>query len=549
MRRHSPASDLTDSDDTSGPLPRWKRERLFTGAVLSVIAFKLWLVHGEAIVGSAGQHDTLWYLRSATHWYWGSPYDWTAFIRPCAYPLWLALTHFLHMPLRLAIELLQIGGALVLVAGTRSLGANRWATLLSFAAICLHPAGFELNDYTASDTFYAAVLWYVVGGLLLTCGTRSISAAAATGIALAVLWNTREEGLLLVVMVVLWAVILFVGGKGRFQSHRTTPIVATVVGVATLLILCVYAANHYAYRSFARSEMTAGNFQGLFHSLLRIKPADPQPYAPITTNTLQRAFEVSPTFAKLRPQFEGPIGEAWRIETYRQTGVAGEIGAGWIVWATRLAASEIGAFQSTRKSTGFFRKAAREINQACDDGRLPTRFVLDGFLDPLAQSGGLTRLPHSAGRVAARIFARWPLETMKDDEVLTSDEAALYDRMTLRQPGAVPKRNGLAPSIERLLGAYHFFVVILLHVAAAFAVVMLLLRPRGGSSGKPIAAAIILLAATVLLRLALFAWLDATAFDSTQTRFLFPVLPLWSVVLCLTSSYACDALRIKGSAL
>lgn len=521
------------------------QERPFAFAILSVIAFKLWLVHGEAIVGSAGQHDTLWYLRSAAHWYWGRPYDWTAFIRPCAYPLWLAAVHLLHIPLRLAIELLQIGGALGLVAGLRSLGANRWATVLSFGVICLHPAGYQLNDYTASDTFYAAILWYVVGGLLLTCGTRRISIAAAAGIAIAVLWNTREEGLLLLGLVIVWVVIFFLQEKSRSASRQITSLVGTIVGAAVVVIVCVYAANNYVYRSFARSEMTASNFQGLFHSLLRIKPAQLKAYAPITTDTLHRAFDVSPTFGKLRRQFEGPIGEAWRIETYRQTGVTDEIGAGWIVWATRLAASDIGAFQTSRKATGFFRKAAREINDACDLGQLPTRFVIDGFLDPLAQSGGLTRLPNSAMRVGARIFARWPLETMKDDEVLTSDEAALYDRMTLRRPGAVPERNGVAPMIEHFIGRYHSAFIVLLHLAAAVSVVMLTWRRARRIPPAGYAIAIGLLATTVLLRLALFSWLDATAFDSTQARFLFPVLPLWSAVLCLTIGYAFDVLRAK----
>ncbi len=79
--------------------------------IMALVAFKLWLVHEEDIVGSATQFDALWYVRSASHWYWGTPYEWVAFIRPCAYPLWIALVHLLHLPLRLAIELFQLGGA------------------------------------------------------------------------------------------------------------------------------------------------------------------------------------------------------------------------------------------------------------------------------------------------------------------------------------------------------------------------------------------------------------------------------------------------------
>ena len=136
-------------------------------AIATLIAFKLWLVHGEEIVGSATQYDALWYLRSARDWYWGATYDWIAFIRPCAYPLWIASVRLLHIPLRLAIELLQIGGALILVFALRSLGLGRGFCVVSFACLCLHPICFQLNDYTMSDTLYCALLWFTLGGLLL----------------------------------------------------------------------------------------------------------------------------------------------------------------------------------------------------------------------------------------------------------------------------------------------------------------------------------------------------------------------------------------------
>ncbi len=98
----------------------------FAVAIAALIALKLWLVQAEDIIGSATQYDALWFVRSASHWYWDAPYSWTAFVRPCAYPLWIAAVHLLHVPLRPAIELLQIGGALVLLIALRRIGTKRW---------------------------------------------------------------------------------------------------------------------------------------------------------------------------------------------------------------------------------------------------------------------------------------------------------------------------------------------------------------------------------------------------------------------------------------
>ena len=421
----------------------------FAGAVVALIGFKLWLVHGEEIVGAAGQHDSLWYLRSATHWYWGSTYDWTAFVRPCAYPLWLASVHALGIPLRLAIELLQLGGAVVLVIGLRAAGVRRWVCFAIFAAICLHPAGFQLNDYTVSDTFYAGILWFVIGGLLLTAAKPKVWIGIITGIAVAVLWNTREEGFVLVVMMGIWFGVLLSraksGGLSTSAAFRTLvrPVLIPT-SVAAVLIVCGYTLNCAVFHSFARSEMTARSFQSLFHSLVRIRPVVKKRFVPITTDTLHRAFRISPTFAMLKAPLDGPIGDGWRAETFRQVGVSDEIGVGWIVWAIRQAASREGWFETENRARDLFEKAAREIDRAIDNGTLPSRFVIDGFLDPFAQSGALRAIPNSMRHISARFFARWKITSNSDPSLLTRKEAEIYDKMTGRRSAGVLPRNGPA---------------------------------------------------------------------------------------------------------
>ncbi len=530
---------------------RDERRAVFVASIAALVVTKLWLVHGEDIVGSATQFDALWYVRSAAGWYWWRPYDWTAFIRPCAYPLWIATIASLQIPLRLAIELLQLGGAAVLVAGLRTLGVSRWVSVAGFAVICFHPAGFQLNDYTMSDTFYAGVLWYLLGALLFTIARPSAWSGAAAGIAAGILWHTREEALLLVLL--LPTALAF--GIFRTKKHPQTAHVAFLVWAKPLaflvltavsIVIAGYATNRAVYRSFARSEMTAPAFQALFHSLLRIRPNEAKSFAPVTTDTLKRAFTVSPTFALLREQLEAPMGEAWRVETYRQTGVPGEIGVGWIVWAIRQAASENGFFETPAKAQQFFRSAAREINAAADDGRLPTRLALDGFNDPLTQTGGFARLPHSSGRIVARIFARWTVRPIADDTILTSDEKTLYDKVTLRRPDGAAHLRGVAAALEDLVGRYHFIVVIVLHLAAVIALVAAFVARRELSWNGGITAIVVLLGSTVLWRLGLLAWLDATAFDATQDRFLFPVLPLWSAVLVVIAGQLMTSFRARA---
>ena len=105
--------------------------------------------------------------------------------------------------------------------------------------------------------------------------------------------------------------------------------------------------------------------------------------------------------------------------------------------------------------------------------------------------------------------------------------------MTLRRSSGSGPRDDAAPTVERFIGRYHWVAIGLLHTLAAGAVIYLLFSKRSLKEYRGLICAIVLLAGAVFLRAALLAWLDATAFDATQDRFLFPILPLWSVVLVL----------------
>src|ERR1700731_1831508 len=241
---------------------RFFRRGGFAIALGLVVAFKLWLVQTEEIYGSATEFDALWYVGSAKHWYWGSPYSWTAFARPPSYPLFIALVHLYGIPLRLAIEFLQMGSYLVLVGALRKARVPRVICGLVFAAMVLHPASFELNDYTMSDCFYAAILPLAVGGLLLTVFTAKLSHAIWTGLVVAVLWNAREESFLIPIMLVAFVILALANSRAATHSWRASvsPWVkpmGAMLGTLALLLLAVDAANYRAFHSFAKSELTS----------------------------------------------------------------------------------------------------------------------------------------------------------------------------------------------------------------------------------------------------------------------------------------------------
>jgi hypothetical protein len=515
----------------------WQRYGLLLGLVVLTV-FKLWVVHTEEIYGSSTEYDALWYVGSAKHWYWGTPYSWTAFVRPCAYPLFIAIVHFLGIPLRVAIELAQMTGFAVLIAALRKAGVPRSLCLLIFALMIVHPATLLYNNHSMSDSFYTAILPLALGGSLLTLFTKKFLHAAWTGIAYAVLWNTREESFLIpLILAVLFVLALWQRRDGLsrpahfiFWLKRTGAVAAALV----VLVAVVYEANDRVFHSFAKSDMSSAAFEKTFRALLRINPGSSQRYFAVKTEALRMAYEVSPTFAQLKPEFESPIGRAWSnpvFDTFRVR----EYGQ-WFMWALRNMTANAGYYKDPVSTNLFYRKAAREINQACDAGRIPSRRVISSFLDPGAVSR-IHYVPRAIGEIAKLFLFRHQKVMVRADTNLVPWMSDLYQEMVFRQPQPkIDESNAvvipdtisarLAVAVQNFIGAYYVYLFIGLAWAGLAAFLLLIWFHRRWRTADPVIAALLLLGATILTRIVFFSFLQATWWMGGYERYVFPVMPL-----------------------
>lgn len=517
--------------------------------MLAMVLFKLWLVHGEEICGSATRYDALWFVNSAKHWYWGAEYNWIAFVRPPAYPLWIALVHWDGVRQRIAIELLQMGSFAVLLFAFRRAGLPRSVALIAFAAACFHPGGFQLNNYTMADTFYTALLPLALAGMISMMLRATFACAVATGVALALLWNTREESALVTLLVASFLAIWLL--RERNQQHSWPAAArliarpaALMVCVLTFLNLLVCAANYHVFRSFAKSDMVAPSFEATFKALLRIDARTAQRYVPIPAESLHEAYRVSPTFALLKGELEGRCGDDWRAETFRRLGVRNEIGVNWLMWALRDAAQRVGMHDDARKAKSFYMKVAREINQACAEDRVKTRFVFASFIGPVfLQNAG--SLPSAFGRIMHLFVGEYEMARDRNDAILLPEEEALYDEMTSRRaPEALTyDPSERARSVENWIGHYHRFFVFSLGGAGVLAAIVLFTKHGRARVTDALGPVLALLAVAIGSRILLFTVLTAVAWPCDYDRFLYPVMPLSSIFLIALLYQATAALR------
>jgi hypothetical protein len=528
------------------------------GLALAIL-FKLWIVHTEEIYGSSTEYDALWYVGSAKDWYWGRPYSWTAFVRPCAYPLFIAVMHFFAIPLRIAIELAQMGGYAVLIAALRKAGVPRLLCLVVFALMVLHPASFLFNSHSMSDSFYTAILPLALGGSLLTLFTRKFVHAIWTGIAYAVLWNTREESFLIPLMLAAFFLLALLQRREAptrkahfvFWLKRT----AVLGGTMAALVIAVYSANYATFRSFAKSDMSSPAFENAFKALLRIKPSYSLRYVAVNMEALRIAFEVSPAFAQLKPHFEALDGRNWTNPVFDTLGIR-EYGP-WFMWAFRNMTAQAGYYRDPDSTNGFYRNVAREINRACDEGRVPSRLVVSGFLDPGAVSR-IRYLPRGIADIAKLFLFRHHKVGVRADTNLVPWMASLYEEMVFRQPQPTIDNSNtvivpdtvsarLAVAVQNFIGANYVYLFIGLAWAGLAAFLALLALFRRWRVTEPRISILLLLAATIVTRLVFFSFLQSTWWMAGYERYVFPIMPLSAAFLVLLIYEAIAAWRKRSA--
>ena len=140
-----------------------------------------------------------------------------------------------------------------------------------------------------------------------------------------------------------------------------------------------------------------------------------------------KLYQVSQSFAELKPCLEGPIGLEWANYSDFLTGRPGEelqIGGGSFIWALRDCVIASGHGNSAREALDFYRSLGAEINRACDEGRItPARTRRDTMM-PRWRTGQTQRILQTTPGYLAdfllfKDFSAYPTESWGSAELLT----------------------------------------------------------------------------------------------------------------------------------
>ncbi len=362
-------------------LPKTERGRdlALLGAMALLGALKLWLVAWHQIAAEgAARYDDLLFVELADHLRhgeWLGAYDERTLVKGAVYPLWLAAVSLSSLPLLPAQQALRAISAFVLVVALRPLIPHRGARLALFALILFDPATFDRSSMrVVREGIYPSLTTFILAGLAAFIGrprptlSRVVVTSGALGIALALFWLTREEGVWLLPAVALalgYVVLRALRDRGLPQRFVYTGIIVALPALIVLLAISGIAAlNKHYYGLACVNELKSPFFTKAYGALTRVT-VPPRHITPVTALAREKIYAVSPAFAELKPYLDPPK----EIDSERTSGPYEYFG-GMFVWRFRDAVAMLGHANSLSDAQSYYLKLANEVNTACDSGRL-----------------------------------------------------------------------------------------------------------------------------------------------------------------------------------
>ncbi len=251
---------------------------------------------------------------------WLGAYDRTTLVKGCFFPLFMAISHILHVPLLLGRDLLYALACGLTVTALSPLVANRWKRLAIFAVLLFNPISFSIDRVLREQIYFALTLVVVACGLgmwlRLDKGLRVLLPwSTGLGVALGGFWLTREEGVWILPVL---ALLYIAGVRQCLCERRDWRRTASALAIPLLLwgacLAAISTLNYAYYAIFATVETKESNFVAAYGALSRIRHRVWLPMVPLPTEARLQAYRYSPAFAELRPYIEGEMGRSFAKE-------------------------------------------------------------------------------------------------------------------------------------------------------------------------------------------------------------------------------------------
>jgi hypothetical protein len=533
----------------------WKRrvaDAPVAYGVLGLVGLKLWLLQGQQYMGlGLAAHDDALFIRLAGEILggnWLGAYNNVTLSKGPGFPLWIAFSCLIGLPLHVSATLLYAAACALLAQAVKPAVPSPSLRLALFAIVFFEPMshGGGWLRFTR-DMVYPAQSLMVIAALfgLIARSDRSFRRmlpwAVILGLSAGFFWITREEGVYLVpAALVGYGIAGFRLWRKRPRDFRfATGAFALGPAVAGLIVCAVAMQNYRVYGIFTICEFKHPDFVSAYGSLLRVQADRPQRYVPVPKDVRLRLYEVSPAFSELKPSLEGDLASGWRHASvqgmhFSESESGGEVYGGWYAWLLRDAVQAAGYYKDGPSAMAFYRRLHEEINAACDAGKLSCSPRHDSMASPWRPEYLLPVLAALKRGLSATLTFQYASFTATDSagptrlllpfSDLSNDRLAPASRI-LTQPSSRERLDQLKMDILELMAKGYAMITSYWFYASLGLFPILLAWPALRRQARLLPLTVMVTTA-IATRLALLAYIDATAFPAINSLYLAPLYPL-----------------------
>lgn len=503
---------------------------------------------------------------------WLGLYDNLTLSKGLTYPLWMAILHVFDIPFWFGNTLLYTLACLAVIYALRRAIHSHWVLLFVYSIILFNPF---ISDRAYRDAIAPALILmlfaWIIGMFLVIRADKndrhrildSIIFTITGALSLSAWWFLREDSfwilpfILLGIVVILWCLIYQIIKHKESFKRLIVPILFIILPLIVLAgsHIGIGLLNQHYYGRFVVNDYMSSDFQGAYGALTRIKDDRWQSTVPISENMRDKAYEVSPSFRKLKTCLDNEGKGVCEFFRYNNIKISNsDYEGGWFFWALRLAVQQEGYYDNPSKAADFYNKLASEINTACNTNKIectkrersslssPFRAeIITPFIINIQKSAIFLVKADGTGNSN---FKLENIDKYSPEKEITADFLKARYHTGESNPTARIKH-----SIQHSIGDIYVFLNYIFFIGSLGSLIVMTIRIKVYKQLWPIVLIGWSIVFTIAIRVVMLAYVETTAFPAIITLYFSSTYPLMllleGIFVGLLISFLVKITRVK----
>lgn len=435
-------------------------KNFYIPALLLLIGLKLFIVSDIAVHIRFSPIDDSLYVTRAYEFLsgngWGN-YDAYVLAKLPGMSLWLAGSRLLGIPYLLGLNVLYSLAGLLLVKEVAKLGVHKHILLIAYFIYLFNPITFSIGwafiMREALGTVITVMLLAVSLRILLSQKNQlPIGSIIAWIMLFAFGQILREEDRLLWVYLALFLGCFFLVRRG-LQNRKFLIRFGLLILISAILstLLVEYGVRQYNQKYYGMSIMNdfnEGEFPKLMATLRSIESSVDNRLVMLPQEVIKKLIPVVPDFAPVLERLPDPGLQTFSCKLH---GVCTEWSNGWMLWAVKNAAAQVGRTPTLGEGQNYFKSIRNQVEALCRSGELRCLSNGNGILPPMQLRWFRAYLQSLVTLIEMAFYPSVDVISSNDMPVNAARSLVeIYQHVTMTSVTHNPKLNNMPSEISNL---------------------------------------------------------------------------------------------------